>query len=230
MATTAADVMGMLKEHDVKFVDFRFADTRGKEQHVTVPISAFDEDKFADGHAFDGSSIAGWKGIEASDMLLMPDPNTANIDPFFEESTLYMQCDVVNRTGKTTTATAFGVKRAILTGLGDTAEAREPRFLCLTACAGRKHTMGNFYKIDSDEALVNRGIHGRGSSHAHRPTVKGLPVPPCWTAMPQICVPRWLCARAPWHSVGCFHHSGRQANRKSAHQVRHANADWTRRT
>ena len=95
MATTVADVMSMLKEHEVKFVDFRFADTRGKEQHVTVPISAFNEDKFSDGHAFDGSSIAGWKGIEASDMLLMPDPNTANIDPFFEESTLYMQCDVV---------------------------------------------------------------------------------------------------------------------------------------
>ena len=74
MARTAADVMQMLKDNEVKFVDFRFADTRGKEQHVTVPISHFDEDKFESGHAFDGSSIAGWKGIEASDMLLMPGP------------------------------------------------------------------------------------------------------------------------------------------------------------
>src|SRR3989344_2897566 len=68
MAKTVADVMKMVKENEVKFVDFRFTDTRGKEQHVTVPVSHFDEDKFTSGHAFDGSSVAGWKGIEASDM------------------------------------------------------------------------------------------------------------------------------------------------------------------
>ena len=67
------DVIKMVKENDVKFVDFRFTDTRGKEQHVTVPVSAFGEDKFENGHAFDGSSIAGWRGIQASDMQLMPD-------------------------------------------------------------------------------------------------------------------------------------------------------------
>ncbi len=69
MAKTVADVMSMVKENEVKFVDFRFTDTRGKEQHVTVPVSHFDEDKFTSGHAFDGSSIAGWKGIEASDLV-----------------------------------------------------------------------------------------------------------------------------------------------------------------
>ena len=95
MAKTVADVMQMVSENEVKFIDFRFTDTRGKEQHVSVPVSAFDEDKFSAGHAFDGSSIAGWKGIEASDMLLMPDPNTANIDPFFEEPTLILSCDVI---------------------------------------------------------------------------------------------------------------------------------------
>ena len=95
MAKSVADVMSMLDENEVKFVDLRFTDTRGKEQHVTVPISHFDEDKFTSGHAFDGSSVAGWKGIEASDMQLMPDPNTANIDPFFEETTLILQCDVI---------------------------------------------------------------------------------------------------------------------------------------
>jgi glutamine synthetase len=89
-----ADVMKMVQENDVKFVDFRFTDTRGKEQHVTVPVSHFDEDKFTEGHAFDGSSIAGWKGIQASDMLLMPDPDTANIDPFMDEPTLILTCDV----------------------------------------------------------------------------------------------------------------------------------------
>ncbi len=74
MARTAAEVLKMVKDNEVKFVDFRFTDTRGKEQHVSVPVSHFDADKFESGHAFDGSSIAGWKGIEASDMLLMPDP------------------------------------------------------------------------------------------------------------------------------------------------------------
>ena len=73
MSDNIAKVMQMVKDNDVKFVDFRFTDTKGKEQHVSVPVSAFDEDKFESGHAFDGSSIAGWKGIEASDMLLIPD-------------------------------------------------------------------------------------------------------------------------------------------------------------
>ena len=72
---TPADVLKLIKDKEVKFVDLRFTDTRGKEQHVTVPVKAFDEDKFERGHAFDGSSIAGWKGIQASDMLLMPDPD-----------------------------------------------------------------------------------------------------------------------------------------------------------
>ena len=93
---TPQDVIKMVKENDAKFVDFRFTDTRGKEQHVTVPVSAFDEDKFENGHAFDGSSIAGWKGIQASDMQLMPDPATAYIDPFFDETTIVITCDVVD--------------------------------------------------------------------------------------------------------------------------------------
>ena len=90
-----ADVMKMIKDNEVKFVDFRFTDTRGKEQHVSVPAKAFDESKFTDGHAFDGSSIAGWKGIEASDMLLMPDPDSARMDPFTDEPVLNISCDVI---------------------------------------------------------------------------------------------------------------------------------------
>jgi glutamine synthetase len=93
---TPQDVMKIVQENEVKFVDFRFTDTKGKEHHVGVPVSAFDEDKFESGHAFDGSSIAGWKGIQASDMLLMPDPNTAYIDPFFDETTLVLSCDVID--------------------------------------------------------------------------------------------------------------------------------------
>ncbi|HMM71055.1 MAG TPA: glutamine synthetase beta-grasp domain-containing protein, partial [Rhodocyclaceae bacterium] len=78
---TPKDVLQIIKDKEVKFVDFRFTDTRGKEQHVSVPIKSFSADKFESGHAFDGSSIAGWKGIQASDMLLMPDPDTAFVDP-----------------------------------------------------------------------------------------------------------------------------------------------------
>ena len=98
---SAADVMKMVKDNEVKFVDFRFTDTRGKEQHVSVPVKAFNDSKFTDGHAFDGSSIAGWKGIQASDMLLMPDPDSARMDPFFDEPTLALTCDVLEpSTGK----------------------------------------------------------------------------------------------------------------------------------
>ena len=98
---TGADVLKRIKDEEVKFVDLRFTDFRGKEQHVQVPEDHFDADKFTEGHAFDGSSIAGWKGIEASDMLLMPDPNTAVIDPFIEETTLNITCDVIEpATGK----------------------------------------------------------------------------------------------------------------------------------
>ena len=89
-------IFEIIKNRDVKFVDLRFTDTRGKEQHVSVPVKAFGADKFQSGHFFDGSSIAGWKGIQASDMLLMVDPASAKIDPFFDEPTVFMTCDVVD--------------------------------------------------------------------------------------------------------------------------------------
>src|SRR5512146_1656524 len=95
MALSANDVLKMIKDKEVKFVDLRFTDTRGKEQHVSVPVKAFNADKFEAGHAFDGSSIAGWKGIQASDMLLLPDPAAARLDPFMDETTLIITCDVV---------------------------------------------------------------------------------------------------------------------------------------
>jgi len=143
MAASVQDVMKMVKENDVKFVDFRFTDTRGKEQHVSVPLSHFDEDKFESGHAFDGSSIAGWKGIQASDMLLIPDPATAFIDPFFDETTLVLSCDVVEpETGKGYDRDPRSIaKRAEAflksTGLGDTAtSARNPNSSFSTGSSG----------------------------------------------------------------------------------------------
>ena len=94
-----ADVVKLITENDVKFVDLRFTDTRGKEQHVTIPAHVLLDDPeawFEHGHAFDGSSIAGWKGIQASDMLLMADPATARIDPFYDEPTVFLHCDVID--------------------------------------------------------------------------------------------------------------------------------------
>ena len=187
MAKTVADVMQMVKDNDVKFVDFRFTDTRGKEQHVSVPLSHFDEDKFSEGHAFDGSSIAGWKRIEASDMLLMPDPSTANIDPFFDETTLFLQCDVVEpgdgkayeRDPRSVAKRAEAYLKA--SGLGDTAFfGPEPEFFVFDNVRWDADMSGSFVKIDEYEASWSRGSQFDGGNKGHRPTVKGgyFPVPP----------------------------------------------------
>src|SRR5690606_11338293 len=132
---SAADVLKTIKENDVKFVDLRFTDTRGKEQHVSVPARVFGQDKFDDGHAFDGSSIAGWKAIQPSDMLLSPDPDSARMDPFSDEPTLVITCDVVEPTdGKGYDRDPRSIaKRAEAylksSGLGDTAYfGPEPEF------------------------------------------------------------------------------------------------------
>src|SRR3974390_2647661 len=98
LMTTGADVLSLIKEKEVKFVDLRFTDTIGKEQHVTVPSHTLDQKFFEDGKMFDGSSIAGWKGINESDMVLMPDASTAIMDPFFEETTVDIRCDVIEPT------------------------------------------------------------------------------------------------------------------------------------
>ena len=94
--TTASDILKQIKDNDVKFVDIRFTDPRGKMQHVTMDTAVVDEDMFADGIMFDGSSIAGWKAINESDMVLMPDTETVHTDPFFAQSTLAIICDVLD--------------------------------------------------------------------------------------------------------------------------------------
>src|SRR5437667_10669505 len=94
--TTAKDVLKMIKDNDVKYADFRFTDPRGKWQHVTLDISMVDDDTFSEGIMFDGSSIAGWKAIHESDMQLMPDPESACIDPFYAETTLMLVCDTLD--------------------------------------------------------------------------------------------------------------------------------------
>jgi 3-(hydroxyamino)phenol mutase len=174
---TVKDVMKMVTDNEVKFVDFRFTDTRGKEQHVSVPVSHFDTDKFTSGHAFDGSSIAGWKGIEASDMLLMPDPNTANMDPFREEPTLILTCDVVepsdgkgyDRDPRSLAKRAEAYLKA--SGIGDAANfGPEPEFFIFDSVTW----------INSEEAPWSTGKEFEGGNLGHRPALKGgyFPVPP----------------------------------------------------
>ncbi|MGB7420592.1 MAG: type I glutamate--ammonia ligase [Comamonas sp.] len=187
MAKTVSDVMKMMTDKAVQFVDLRFTDTRGKEQHVTVPVSAFDEGKFSAGHAFDGSSIAGWKGIEASDMILVPDPNTANIDPFFEEPTLILSCDVhdpsdgrpYDRDPRSLAHRAEAYLKS--SGIGDTAYfGPEPEFFVFDSVRWHADMSGCFLQIESEEAAWNTGTEYAHGNSGHRPAVKGgyFPVPP----------------------------------------------------
>ena len=184
---TAKDVMKMITDNEALFVDLRFTDTKGKEQHVSVPAKAFEEDKFEHGHAFDGSSIGGWKGIEASDMLLMPDPSSARMDPFREENTLIITCDVIEpSTGKGYDRDPRSLaKRAEAylksTGLGDTAYfGPEPEFFIFDSVTWSVDMSGSFVKIKSEEAPWSTGIEYEAGNLAHRPPVKGgyFPVPP----------------------------------------------------
>jgi glutamine synthetase type I len=184
---TPQDVIKMVEEKEVKFVDFRFTDTRGKEQHVGVPVSAFSMDKFEDGHAFDGSSIAGWKGIQASDMQLMPDAATAYIDPFFDETTLVLTCDVVepadgkgyDRDPRSIAKRAEAYLKS--SGIGDTAYfGPEPEFFIFDSIEWGVDMSGAHVKIYSEEAAWSSSEKFEGGNTGHRPNVKGgyFPVPP----------------------------------------------------
>ncbi|HKO66772.1 MAG TPA: type I glutamate--ammonia ligase [Burkholderiaceae bacterium] len=184
---TAKDVMKTIKDNEVLFIDLRFTDTKGKEQHVSVPAKAFEDDKFELGHAFDGSSIAGWKGIEASDMLLMPDPDTARMDPFREENTLILTCDVIEpSTGKGYDRDPRSLaKRAEAylksTGVGDVAYfGPEPEFFIFDAVTWSVDMSGSMVRIKSEEAPWSTGIDYEAGNLAHRPALKGgyFPVPP----------------------------------------------------
>jgi glutamine synthetase len=190
MAMTPDDVLKMIKDKEAKFVDVRFTDTRGKEQHVSVPAKAFTKDKFTDGHAFDGSSIAGWKGIQASDMLLMPDPNTARMDPFTDEAVLNITCDTVEPSdGKPYNRCPRGIaKRAESylksSGLGDVAYfGPEPEFFIFDGVTWSVDMSGASVKIKSEEAPWSTGIDYEAGNMAHRAPVKGgyFPVPPADT-------------------------------------------------
>jgi glutamine synthetase len=187
MSNKVAHVLKTIRDEGVKFVDLRFTDTRGKEQHVSLPVSAFNADKFENGHAFDGSSIAGWKGIEASDMLLMPDPQATYIDPFYEEPTLVIACDVAEPfgTGAYERDPRSLAKRAEIylkgTGLGDTVYfGPEPEFFIFDAVRWKTDMSGSFVKITSEEAPWSSSEDYAHGNTGHRPNVKGgyFPVSP----------------------------------------------------
>jgi len=183
----SSDVLKMIKDNNTKFVDFRFTDTIGKEQHVSVPVSQVNEDMFKDGKPFDGSSIAGWKGIEQSDMLLMPDPATAIMDPFTDEPTLILTCDVIEpntmegyeRDPRSIAKRAEAYLQS--TGIADTCYfGPEPEFFILDDVRWGATMSGSFVKVDSEEAEWNSEKVFEEGNIGHRPGVKGgyFPVPP----------------------------------------------------
>ena len=184
---SASDVIKMIKDDDVQFVDFRFTDTRGKEQHVSVPAATVEEDIFEKGKMFDGSSIAGWKGINESDMILMPDAETAVLDPFFSDSTMILRCDIL----EPSTMEGYGrdprsvAKRAEAylnsTGVADAAYfGPEPEFFVFDDVKWSNDMSGAFYRTDSDESAWNSQKHFEDGNIGHRPGIKGgyFPVPP----------------------------------------------------
>ena len=186
--TSAADVLQMIKDNDVKYVDYRFTDMLGKEMHLTVPAHRVDDDVFELGQAFDGSSFAGWRGIEASDMMLLPDPATARMDPFREANTLILTCDVLEpTTGKGYERDPRSCARRAeaylkLTGIGDTAYfGPEPEFFIFDSVAWDLKAGHSFFKIGSEEAPWSSGLDLEGGNLGHRNRMKGgyFPVPPC---------------------------------------------------
>jgi len=184
---SAQDVLKTIKDNDVSYVDMRFTDTRGKEQHVTIPSRYVDERFFEGGKMFDGSSIAGWKGINESDMILLPDPSTAVLDPFFQDSTLIIRCDIVEpstmqgyeRDPRSVAKRAEEYMKS--TGIADTAFfGPEPEFFVFDDVRWASDMQGCFYEIDSDEAGWNSEKVFEGGNIGHRPGTKGgyFPVPP----------------------------------------------------
>ncbi len=182
-----SDVLEFIREKEVAFVDLRFTDTRGKEQHVTVPGSVIDDDFFDNGKMFDGSSISGWKGINESDMILMPEPASAVLDVFTEDNTLVLRCDVI----EPSTMQGYGrdprsiAKRAEAylksTGIADQAFfGPENEFFVFDDVRWGSDMSGASYKIDSSEAGWNSEKVYQDGNFGHRPGIKGgyFPVPP----------------------------------------------------
>jgi len=183
----ASKVIKQLKDDDVKFVDLRFTDPRGKLQHLTMDVTAMDEEAFADGVMFDGSSIAGWKDISQSDMALMPDPETATLDPFFAQTTLAIFCDIIEPTTgelyeRDPRGTAHKAEAYLQqTGIGDTAYfGPEAEFFIFDDVRFASDPYNCGFKLDSSELPTNMDTEYEMGNLGHRPRTKGgyFPVPP----------------------------------------------------
>ncbi|MDA7742546.1 glutamate--ammonia ligase [Francisellaceae bacterium] len=177
----------MVEEHAVEFVDLRFTDTHGKEQHLTIPTREAGEDFFEEGKMFDGSSIEGWKGINESDMVLMPDASSAVLDPFFESPTINIRCDILepatmmgySRDPRSVAKRAEEYLRS--TGIADTCYfGPEPEFFIFDDVRWDVQMKGCSYEINSEEAAWSSNLKFEGGNMGHRPGVKGgyFPVPP----------------------------------------------------
>ncbi|MBD0787591.1 glutamate--ammonia ligase [Vibrio sp. Y2-5] len=181
------NVLSLIQENEVKFVDLRFTDTKGKEQHISIPAHQIDADFFEEGKMFDGSSVAGWKGINESDMVMMPDAASAVLDPFTEESTLNIRCDILepatmqgyDRDPRSIAKRAEDYMRS--TGIADTVLiGPEPEFFLFDDVKFSTDMSGSFFKIDDVEAAWNTGSDYEDGNKGHRPGVKGgyFPVAP----------------------------------------------------
>jgi glutamine synthetase len=184
---TAKDVLKLIKDNDVKYVDFRFTDPRGKWQHVTFDVTLMEEETFTEGQMFDGSSIAGWKAINESDMTLVPDPATACIDPFFAETTLSIVCDVMepttgqpyNRDPRGIAKKAEGLVKA--SGVGDTIYfGPEAEFFILDDVKYATEPYNTGFKLDSTEFPTNSDTDYEGGNLGHHVGFKKgyFPIPP----------------------------------------------------
>lgn len=185
--TSVSDILKKIKDEDIKFVDLRFTDVNGKLQHVTMDQSVVDEDMFEDGVMFDGSSIGGWKAINDSDMVLMPDLETATVDPFFAQSTLSLNCDILepstyqpyNRDPRSTAKKAEAYVKE--SGIGDAVMfGPEPEFFIFDDVKYSTDPYDSSYKLDHFELPSNTNAdYEAGNSGHHVGTKKGyFPVPP----------------------------------------------------
>src|ERR1700734_693986 len=185
--TTAHEVLKLIKDNDVKYADFRFTDPRGKWQHVTFDIGMIEDETFAEGQMFDGSSIAGWKAIHESDMCLMPDPASACIDPFFAETTLVLVYDVLepttgepySRDPRSIAKKAEGMVKSL--GVGDPIYfGPEAEFFVFDDVRYAAEPYNTGFKLDSVEFPSNSDTPYEGGNLGHRVRTKGgyFPVPP----------------------------------------------------
>lgn len=181
------NVLSLIQENEVKFIDLRFTDTKGKEQHISIPSHQVDADFFEEGKMFDGSSVAGWKGINESDMVMMPDAASAVLDPFTEDATLNIRCDILepatmqgyDRDPRSIAKRSEEYLRS--TGIADTVSVGpEPEFFLFDDVKFSNDMSGSFFKIDDVEAAWNTGTDFEGGNKGHRPGVKGgyFPVAP----------------------------------------------------